>query len=273
MKQLPVKNYTGGLQPFTANRTWADAGTSQDSNFVKDIDEETWDAGIGDDQVAKCDVSIKDMNGFLADCCLRSCLEELGYFPGTYFLEAEDTWLQMYQIPFKCTFPIICSNGSIEYGSVPVPTRWHRDCLMPKYSQNQTDSPLGFKITMSALPSPGTAGMITGSDIVCPSAGWLVIDTKIVADEDVDLRNSMQIWLTVSNSENPDASDTPKVFGESQNSVDFLIFDNGFPVTNMIPVSKGARLGLFASVAQNVVFDDIYFNLRLLSPEDVSEWS
>jgi hypothetical protein len=83
----------------------------------------------------------------------------------------------------------------------------------------------------------------------------------------------MQIWLTVSNSENPDASDTPKVFGESQNSVDFLIFDNGFPVTNMIPVSKGARLGLFASVAQNVVFDDIYFNLRLLSPEDVSEWS
>lgn len=273
MKELPKSNYTGGLQPFTANRFWNNSGSDQSSVYVKDIGDTAWEGGIGDPDAPKCDVSICDMNGFLSECCLRACLEELGYFPGSYFLERSASKLQMYQIPLYCTFPMKCESGLIEYDSIPVPTRWHRDCLIPKYSQNQIDSPLGFKITMSALPSPGSSGMITGSDIVCPSAGWLIIDAKIVADENVDIRNSMQIWLNVSNSDDIDTSNPPSISSSTDDATNFLIFDNGFQTCNMIPVSKGSRLGLFASVSQNVVFDEIYFNLRLLSPEDISEWS
>lgn len=273
MKQLPTKNYTGGLQPFTANRHWNTLEQSEANALVGDIQSSTWNNGIGDDNDAKGGIFLAEMNGFLSECCLRSCLEELGYYPGTFFYDPYENHLLMFQVPTIISFPVVSTDTNPFLNTIPVPTRWNRDCLIPNYAQNQTNSPLGFKITMSALPVAGEKGQITGSDIVSPSAGWLIIDTKIVVDDDVDVNNSMQIWLRVSNVGNSSMSEIHNVSDPDESNADFLIFDNGFPVQNMIPVSKGANLSLFASVSQNVTFKEIYFNLRLLSPEDVSEWS
>lgn len=273
MKELPDSFYTGGLQPFSSMRGWASESDAVDTGYFKEIDNATWKAGIGNDNVAKGDVSLADANSFLSECSVRACLMEMGYFPGTFFLNADGNKLQMFQIPSKCAYPVTFESGHYYTSCVPVKTRWHRDCLVPKYTELQANSSLGFQITMSALPSPGTSGAITGSTIVCPMAGWLNIDMKIDYVDSITNLNGVEMWLRTSNSSETTISEVPELVDPKVDYADFIIFSNGFQTNNMIPVSKGAKLSLFASVAQNIFFDDIYFNLRLLSPEDTTDWS
>ena len=261
MKKLPDMPWYG-LEPCSWPR--------YDSSDVDNPTPEEWSAGLGTSEEGG-GMSRAKTNGFLSNLITRQILMDMGFLPGTLFIDGNSDSLQWDLYPNVVSFPCrySSSDGIVQSVSCrPWTTRWHRDCIMPNMSITQLESPLSYKITSSALPPPGEQGMITGTVLQMPTSGYLNIDFSIEGTN-----TDIEIWVCLSNQTEYSSTSVPSASrGGTGIGIDIPIVMDGQQAATMIPVSNGMYVSIFGRTGDGQVPDSIYLNLRLTPPFDMTRW-